>query len=84
MWLAVDRIEENMVVLVDDDEVIYHLSAAAYTALTGRAPTQNTVLNARAEDGKILSATCDDAETERRLAVARARLERLINRKNNK
>ena len=81
MWLVVDRIEENIVVLMDDDEMTYHLSAEAYTALTGQAPIPHTVLDARVENRQILSATCDPAETQRRLTAARARLQRLINRK---
>ena len=80
MWLAVDRVEENTVVLMDDDEITYHLSTQAYQALTHRAPAPNDVLQASVKDGQILSAVCDDGETQRRLAAARARLERLINR----
>lgn len=84
MWLAVDRIEGDTVVLMDDDEVTYHLSAQAYIELTGCAPTESTVLQARVEDGRILSAACDGDETQRRLAAARARLDRLIHRQTKK
>lgn len=80
MWLAVDRLEENLVVLMDDDEVIYHLTREAYTALCGRAPRENAMLDAEIRDGKILSAVCSDEEEARRLAEVRARLERLVNR----
>ncbi len=85
MWLSVDRVEEGLtdrvVVLVADDETVHHLSAAAYTALTGRAPKVNTMLDARLEGGAIISAVCSDEETERRLAEARAWMERMKNRR---
>ena len=81
MWLAVDRIEEDLVVLMDDDEVIYHLTQEAYTALCGRAPRENTMLDAEIKDGRILSAVCSDEEETRRLAEVKARLARLVNRR---
>ena len=80
MWLAVDRIEAEIVVLMDDNETVYRLAADTYTALTGRVPVANTVLEAHVENGVIRSAVCDDDETHRRLETARARLARLVKR----
>lgn len=84
MWLSVDRIEEGVsepiVVLVADDEKIYHLTADAYRALTGRAPQVNTMLDGLIQDGSIVSAVCSDEETERRLDEARAWMERMKKR----
>lgn len=84
MWLSVDRIEESLsdpiVVLVADDEKIYRLTSPAYTALTGRSPAVNDMLDGQIENGVIVSATCSDEETERRLAEARAWMERMKKR----
>ncbi len=81
MWLSVDRIEDqDMVVLVADDEAVHHLSAEAYTALVGRPPKANAMLDARIESGVIVSAVYSGEETERRLAAARERLTRLTRR----
>ena len=81
MWLCVDRIEENTVVLTDDDERVYRLDVAAYRELTGRAPAESDILTAETEGERILSATYDEAQTNVRKEAARARLNRLFGRK---
>lgn len=81
MWLCVDRIEGNTVVLISDEEIIYHLSAADYTALTGRAPAESDILSATVDGSRITAAAYDEAETAARMAAARARLDRLFGRK---
>lgn len=78
MWLCVDRIEGTAVVLLDDEETVYRLSCADYTALTGRAPAESDILSAAVEGKQILSAAYDEAETTARKAAARARLDRLF------
>ncbi len=80
MWLCVDRIEGDTVILTDDDERVYRLSVAAYTAIVGRAPSESTMLCGEVQDGRIWTATVSDTETEARAAAARARLHRLIKR----
>ena len=81
MWLCVDRIEENTVVLLDDQEKIYCLTADAYIALVGREPAEGDMLTAEVEEGSILSAAYDEGETLARRAAARERLNRLFRRK---
>ena len=81
MWLCVDRIEENTVVLLDDGEQIYHVPCADYVALVGRSPAESDILSAETEGGRILSAAYDEAETNARKEAARARLKRLFGRK---
>ena len=81
MWLTVDRIEENTVILQDRDEALYTLSVQDYTAMAGELPVESLVLEAQVADGKILSLTPSREETERRLAAARDRLHRLAARK---
>lgn len=81
MWLSVDRIEGNTVVLLDDEERVYHLTVAAYTALVGRAPAEGDVISAEVGEGSILAATYDEGETVARRERARARLNRLFGRK---
>ena len=81
VWLCIDRIEGNTVVLLDDGEQVYHLNAAAYETLVGRAPAESDVLSAEVNDGRILAAAYDGAETERRKTAARERLNRLFGKK---
>ena len=81
MWLTVDRIEENTVILQDRDEALYTLSVQDYTAMAGEPPVESLVLEAQVADGKILSLTPSREETERRLSAARERLHRLATRK---
>lgn len=81
MWLCIDRIEENTVVLLDDQEKIYCLAADAYIALVGREPAEGDMLTAEVEEGSICFATYDEAETLARKAAARERLNRLFRRK---
>ena len=80
MWLCVDRIEDNTVVLTDDDEHIYRLSCAAYQELTGRTPAETDILTAEVEGECILSAVYDEVQTNARKEAARARLKRLFGR----
>ena len=81
MWLCIDRIEGNTVVLLDDEEKVYCLAADAYIALVGRDPADGDMLAAEAEEGSILSATYDEGETFARRAAARERLNRLFGKK---
>ncbi len=81
MWLCVDRIEGNTVVLLDDEETIYRLSTADYTQLTGKAPAESDILSGTVENNRITAAVYDEAETASRMAAARARLDRLFKKK---
>ena len=81
MWLCIDRIEGNTVVLLDDEEKIYCLAADAYIALVGREPAEGDMLTAEAEEGSIRSAVYDERETLVRKATARERLNRLFGKK---
>ena len=78
MWLCVDRIEGDTVVLTDEDEKLYRLKVADYVALTGRDPAESDVLTAEAEGDRILSAAYDSEETAARKEAARKRLNRLF------
>lgn len=81
MWLCVDRMEGNTVVLLDDDAAVIPLSRTEYTALTGCEPRESDVLTAEVDrDGHVVSATYDEAETKRRRDTARRRLDRLFGR----
>lgn len=80
MWLCVDRIETDTVILLDDNERIYRLSLSAYTDLVGIPPAESDVLSATVEDGRILAAVRDETETAARKEAARARLNRLFGR----
>ena len=81
MWLCIDRIEGDTVVLLDDREKVYCLTADAYVALVGRAPAEGDMLTAEVEEESIRSATYDEAETLARKAAARERLNRLFGKK---
>ena len=81
MWLCVDRIEGNTVVLLDNGEQVYRLSAADYETLVGRPPAESDVLSVEMDDGRILTAAYDGVETERRKTSARERLNRLFGKK---
>lgn len=78
MWLCVDRMEGDTVILIDDEAAVLSLPRKAYEALTGRAPRESDVLRAKLENGQPVSAVVDDAETERRHRAARDRLSRLF------
>lgn len=78
MWLCVDRIEKDTVILLDDDERVYPLSRADYTALVGIPPAESAMLAVEIRDGCIVSAAYDEAETAARAAAARSRLNRLF------
>ena len=78
MWLCVDRIEKDTVILIDDDERVFPLSRADYTALGGIPPAESAILTAEIRDGRIVTAAYDEAETAARTAAARARLDRLF------
>ena len=80
MWLVVDRIEENTVILQDEGEALYTLTVADYTALAGQPPVESLVLDAQVDGLRILTLTPSPEETERRLAAARDRLRRLAAR----
>lgn len=80
MWLCVDRIEQDTVILLDDSETVYRLSRADYTALTGRAPAESEILAADIEGEHIIQAVYDGEETAKRREAARKRLNRLFGR----
>ena len=80
MWLCVDRIEADTVILLDDGETSYALSRAAYTALVGREPAESDILAAEVEGMRILTAAYDGVETAARREAARKRLNRLFGR----
>ena len=80
MWLCVDRIEDDTVVLLDDTEKAWFLSIAAYTAMVGRVPNESDVLSAELDGSRIISAAYDGEETAARKATARNRLNRLFGR----
>lgn len=81
VWLCIDRIEGNTVVLLDDGEQVYHLNAAAYETLVGRDPREGDVISAETADSTILAAAYDGEETQRRKDSARERLHRLFGKK---
>ena len=81
MWLCVDRIEGNTVVLLDEKEGIYRMDRAAYVVMVGRDPAESDILSAEAEEGRVLQAAYDPEETASRKAAARARLNRLFGKK---
>ena len=81
MWLSVDRIEGNTVVLLDEKEKVYRLAVDAYIALVAREPAESDMLAAEVEEGSIHSAVYDEAETLARKATARERLNRLFGKK---
>ena len=81
MWLSVDRIEGNTVVLLDEKEKVYRLAVEAYVALVGQEPAESDMLAAAVEEGSICSAVYDEAETLARKAAARERLNRLFGKK---
>ena len=81
MWLSVDRIEGNTVVLLDEKEKVYRLAVESYVALVGREPAESDMLAAEVEEGSIRSAVYDEAETLVRKAAARERLNRLFGKK---
>lgn len=81
VWLCIDRIEAETVVLLDDGERVYHLSVEDYTALTGLPPRESDVLTAEVEGDRVVYAAYDGEETQKRKDAARARLNRLFGRK---
>lgn len=80
MWMSVDRVEGNKVVLIDENEKIYTMTMQDYLSMVGVSPQESHMLLCQVENDKITSAAYSSQETERRLASARARLERLIQR----
>ena len=78
MWLCVDRVEGNAVILIDDEAAVLSLPREVYVTLTSKEPRESDVLRAELENGQPVSAVVDDAETERRHRAARDRLGRLF------
>jgi hypothetical protein len=83
MWLCVDRIESDVVILIGDDETIFHVPTHEYQRLTGCAPVESQMLWAETQDGTLLSAACDEAETMARKKAAADRLARLFGSEND-
>ena len=83
MWLCVDRIESDVVILIGDDETIFHVPTPEYVRLTGCAPVESHMLWAETRDGILLSAACDEAETMALKKAAADRLARLFGNENN-
>jgi hypothetical protein len=80
MWVSVDRIEGQTVVLCGDDDKEYRLSVEVYSSLCGRSPRESDMLDATEVDGAITSLSYSEEETVKRTQAARARLRRLFNR----
>ena len=78
MYLAVDRIEKDTVLLQDDCEAVYTLPVQDYDALVGRPPRESDILKATVRDGAVIAATLDDEERDSRLSRAAERLRRLM------
>lgn len=78
MWLCVDRVEGNTVILIDDEAAVLSLPCEVYVTLTSKEPRESDMLRAEVKDGQILSATWDETETARRREAANARLSRLF------
>ena len=81
MWMSVDRIENETVILVDDEEKIHSLPADRYQALTNIPPRESDVLDVTLDGDVILTAVYSESETKRREEAARKRLNRLFGRK---
>ncbi|MBQ9779478.1 MAG: hypothetical protein IJW00_00900 [Clostridia bacterium] len=81
MWMSVDRVEGSVVVLVADNEQVYHLDIPAYEALTGIPPKEAHMFWCEVCNNAVVSARFDSEETERRMTKAKAQLQRLINQK---
>lgn len=81
MWLYVDRVEGQTVVLTDENEEIRRVSVAEYVTLVGRRPAESDVLAAEVEGDTLLSAVYSEEETRTRKEAARGRLNRLFGRK---
>ena len=81
MWMSVDRIENETVILVDDEEKIHSLPADRYQALTNIPPRESDVLDVTLDGDVILTAVYSESETKRRGEAARKRLNRLFGRK---
>ena len=78
MYLAVDRIEKDTVLLQDDCEAVYTLPVQDYEVLVGRPPRESDILKATVRDGAVIAATPDDEERDSRLSRAAERLRRLM------
>ena len=81
MWMSVDRIENETVILVDDEEKIHSLPADRYQALTNIPPRESDVLDVTLDGDVIHTAVYSESETKRREEAARKRLNRLFGRK---
>ena len=81
VWMSVDRIENETVILVDDEEKIHSLPADRYQALTNIPPRESDVLDVTLDGDVILTAVYSESETKRREEAARKRLNRLFGRK---
>ena len=84
MWLAVDRIEGNTVILIADDETVFNMEIAALKTLLGTMPTEAQILQCDLLAGRICSARFDPEETLRRTQAARERLRHLTQFKDRK
>ena len=78
MWMSVDRIEKDLVVLIADDETVYRVKVTEYNTLVGTPPQETHMLWAETREGNILFARYDPEETSRRLQAAKDRLQRLL------
>lgn len=80
MWLCVDRVEGDTVILLDDRAAVYSLPRADYLLTVGLEPRESDVLSAVTDGTDVLSASFDESETRRRREAARKRLNRLFGR----
>ena len=86
MYASCDRKEGRFTVLIDDDENEYVIPTEYLEAMLGSSAQSGDVLSITTEAGAeygISSAHIDTDETVRRRTAAKARLERLINRRKN-
>ncbi len=84
MWLTVDRIEGDKVVLISDDETLFNVEVATLKTRLGAMPAEAQVLQCDLRGGHIRSARFDPEETLRRTQAAEERLRRLTQSKDRK
>ena len=74
-FLTVDRVEDGIVILIDEKESIYRIT----TDMLGLSVHDGDVLRVSVDaDGMIQSAEIDPAATEERRAAMRAKLQNML------
>ncbi len=73
--LTVDRVEDGVVIMIDDKESIYRIT----TDMLGLVPRDGDVLRVSVDaDGMIQSAEVDEQATGERRAAMRAKLQSML------